>query len=67
MKEEIIKRLEKLERKVIILQVWQDKIISELNSCSSGNHAYYSSFSLDAGEQLKREYPDLFPKEENEI
>lgn len=51
-----------LEKRLAKVELWQNKIISEVD-CISNDHAYYSCFSLDAMSELKKERPDLFPEE----
>ena len=52
-----------LEKRIRRIELWQLKIIEELDSISD-KHAYYSLFSLDTREELEKEYPELFEREE---
>ena len=54
-----------IEKRIKMLELWQDKIVEELDGISS-KHAYYSCFSLDARNELKKEHPELFKEEEQD-
>ena len=55
--------MDETEKRIKRLELWQEKIVGELDSLST-KHAYYSSFSLDVRNELKKEHPDLFDDEE---
>jgi hypothetical protein len=58
--EKLKELIKKLSDDVKKLNLWQEKIIEELDSIGNRKYAYYTSFSIEAKNKLKEEHPELF-------